>query len=319
MSSKAQRVVYLGLETTPAIAVTADRALYAKLDLVPKPKKIMPDDDIGSYAVRRTIVIESHAEGDLEMPAAYYEDAPYMVAMALGAPVITGAGDPYTHAFAIPEATAPTTQAFSVEAYDGDTHGVRGIGMIATEMEISGKAGEAWKIKNKLTGSNPVVETAPTATPALITTTTDILMADTDMWINATFAAIGTTAVTKFISFKWKIKGLFHTKLFGGNLYPTAYGTARPEIELKVVVELGPTAVQQEVAKLQTTSLSAIRIKAAASANDSFTIDGVYHLMEFGKVDDRDGNNIIELTYAGAKDSSDNTGELEIVTNLSAL
>ncbi|NVM23897.1 MAG: hypothetical protein HWN68_19225, partial [Desulfobacterales bacterium] len=70
--------------------------------------------------------------------------------------------------------------------------------------------------------------------------------------------------------------------------------------------------------KLLLTTQTAIRIKAT-SGSHSAAIDGMYMLEDIDTLDDRDGNNIVKMTYLGEKDASDNTGQVEILSSLDAL
>lgn len=319
MSSKAQRQVIIGLETTPGDGATPDVALRAKASFKPVPDKVEVEEDIGSYAPARHYIGSLKAEGELEFEAAYYEHAPYPVSMALGAPTTTGASDPWTHTFDLPDGTAPTFATYRMEYTDGNDHIVRADDVFATALEISGEAGKAWMIKPTLTGGSTTYPAALGATLSPPATVTTIRMADTSIYIDDAFANIGTTEMTALISFTWKLEELQHSKLFAGTLYPTGRGNNRWKVTLEIIAEIENAKVEAEKDKLLTAALSAVRVVASDSANDSFTIDGVYYVQDVDTLDDRDGNNIVKITYVGQKDSSNNTGEIEIVTNLEAL
>lgn len=321
MSSVAQRVVIVGLEATPGDGATPDVALRAKMALRAMPEKIQVDEDIGSYAPARHYIGSLKAEGELTMDAAYYEGAPYPVSMALGAPSTAGAADPWTHTFALPNATTAAFRTYRAEYSDGNNHIVRADDTFAKALEISGEAKKAWVIKATLTGGSTTFPAALGASLSPIAAPTDILMADTVLKIDTTWANIGTTTVGVLISFNWKLEELQHEKFFAGSLYPTGRGNNKWKVTLELIVEIDNATVEAEKDKLLTGALSAIRIEAidAGNADDSAQINGMYYLSEVDTLDDRDGNNIVKMIYIGQRDTLGNTGAVVIETNLAAL
>jgi hypothetical protein len=318
MTSKAQRSVILGLEAVPGDAATPDVALRATASLRAVVDKIIPDEDIGSFAPSRHYIAAKHGEGNLEMDG-YYEHAPYPISMALGAGSVSGVSDPYTWTWTLPDGTAPTFATYRLEYGDGDDHIVSVNDVFATSLEISGEAGKAVMIKADLTGGSVTFPAALGASLTVPATVTPILMGETKLYMDTAFESIGGTEVAALISFNWKLENLQHAKQFAGALYPTGRGNDRWEITLELIVEIGNATIETMKDKLLTTDLAAIRVESSASANDSLTLDGMYALMELDSLDDRDGNNIIKMTYRAMKDSSGNLPSVVCVTNLAAL
>lgn len=323
MSSKALRQVLIGKETNPGEGVTVDVALRATASLKAVPDKVIVEEDIGSFAPARHYIGSLKAEGSLEMDG-YYEHAPYPVSMAMGAGNKAGEASPYTWTFELPDDAADTFATYTVEYSDGADHIVHAEDVFATELEISGEAGQTWMFKPTLAGGQV---TFPAAVGASLSagTATSIRMADTTLSIDDTFAGIGTTPVAVLISFNWKLSNLQHQKLFAGSLWPSGRGNNKWETTLELIVEIEEATIEAEKAKLLTTAQSAIEIAAldedagGEGVDYSATISGMYMLQDVDTLDDRDGNNIVKLTYKGEKDSSDNTGSIVIATSLSAL
>jgi hypothetical protein len=318
MSSKAQRQVILGLETVPGDGATPDVALRAKASLEAVAEKQVPDEDIGSYAPQRHVIVQKMAKGKLEMDG-YYEHAPYPISMALGAGQKSGAGDPWTYTWALPDGTAPTFATYRLECTDGNNHIVRSDDTFATALEIKGEAGKTWQIEAEIGGGDvtyPAALGASLTPPAAVTA---IRMADTTLEMEDDYDDLGAGNVTVLISFSWKVEDLQHQKQFAGSLFPNGRGNDKWKVTLELVVEIDDAKIEAEKDKLLTTAQTAIQIKGSASANDSCTISGMYFLSKVDTLDDRDGNNIVKLTYMAEKGSEGDLPSVVVTTNLSGL
>jgi hypothetical protein len=321
MSSKAQRQVLIGLQSAAGTGVNVDVALRATCSLAPDPDKKNPDENIGSFAPARHYIGSIKPKGDLSCDA-YYEHLPYMLSMGLGAGVVNAQASPLPDiwTFSLPDDAADDFALYTVEYSDGANHIVRAEDVFASAMEISGEAGQSWLIKNTLAGGEVTKPAALSATPSPPAGVVAVRMAETLLYIDDTFAGIGTTNVAELISFSWKIEELQHTKQFAGSLYPNGRGSNIWKVTLELVVEVETAEIEAELDKVLTTDQSAIRIAATSSSTRSCVIDGMYMLKEIDSLDDRDGNNTIKLTYTGEKDASDNTGSIvATVPELAAL
>lgn len=320
MSSKAQRVIYIGKETpgSEGTPVTVDVALRVKLDLEAKPDKIVPDEDVGSFADSRHYIGSLTAEGKLTMDG-YFEHVPYPLSMALGAGTVGSiSGGHYPWAFALPNATAPTFATYTVEYSDGVNHIVRAADVFAKGLEIKGEAGKSWMFTADLLGANTDYPAAVSASPTPPVSPTAMLMANTGIWMDDLYANIGTTIMPKLISFSWKLEELQHAKLFANSLYPTGRGNNKYKITLEIITEMEQTKIESEKDKLLTTGLTAIRIKCDPGTPDC-AIDAMYMLKEVGTLDDRDGNNIVKMVYMAQKDTLGNTGQITANSTLASL
>lgn len=316
MSSSAQRLFLIGLQTVAGTGVNVDVALRTKGSFKAVPEKVVVDEDIGSYAPARHYIGALRGEGSLDWPG-YFEHAPYIVSMALGdGAVVAGAPDTWT--FAIPDTTPDTFALYTVEYTDGGNHIVRCIDVFATALEISGEAGKAWIFKPTLVGGTVTFPAAVSATVAPPVGVNNILMADTKVYLDATYAGIGVTEMPMLVSFSWKLENFQHQKQFAGSLAPSGRGNDKWKITLELIMEVEHAVFESEKEKLLTTAQTAIQIKADPGTPD-MTIKGMFMLNEIDSLDDRDGNNIIKCTYLGEKDASNNTGSIVITTELNAL
>lgn len=318
MTSKAQRQVLLGLQSSAGVGVVPDFALRALLDLKPKVDKVKVEEDIGSFAPARHYIGSIMPEGKLSTEAALYEELPYFLAMAMGMETPSGGGSPYTWTFALPDDTAEAFALFSVEYTDGNTWVVRAEDVFATELTLSGEAGQAWKVEATLAGGATTYPAALTGTPAPLTTVGTVKMAETQLFIDALYANIGTTEMGQLVSFTWKLSDLQHAKQFAGSLYPNGRGNDRWAVSLEVIAEVENALIQDARDLLLVTTRTAVQVKAT-SAPFSAAINGSYMLEDVDTLDDRDGNNIVKLTYSGEKDASNNTGGVILLSSLAAL
>lgn len=319
MSSKALRKVILGLETVPGDGATPDVALRCLASLKAMPDKIVPDENVGSFAPTRHYIASQKAEGSLEMADAYYEHMPYLLSMGLGAGVITGGADPYTHTYTLADGTAPTFATYRLEYGDGANHIVRANDVFATDLEISGEAGGAVGITASLACGQVTFPAALGASLTPLATPTQALMAHTTLEMEDDYDDLGAANTPVLISFTWKLEQYMHSKLFAGALYPSGRGNDKWKITLELVVEIDHAKIESEKDKLLNTTQTAIQIKASASANDSLTLSGMYFLQDVETLDERDGNNTVKLIYTAEKGSEGDLPSVVVVTNLAAL
>jgi hypothetical protein len=328
MTSKAQRVVYIGKETAPGDGATVDVALRAKASLKAVPDIKQPDEDIGSLAPARHYIGSLKAEGTLEVEAAYYEHLPYFVSPALGAGSVNITGSPELWTFTLSQtSTPPTFATYNMEVGDGDNHIVRASDVFSTAMEISGEAGEAWAIKNTIVGGNVTFPAAHGATPTPPATVRTVLMADTALKFadDGDFGSASAVEMT-LISFTWKLEEYMHQKQFAGALYPNARGNNKWKVTLEMMVEIGNATIESQKDKLLVGTQTSIQIRAEAADAGGAGVDwyaeirGAFYLSEVGELDDRDGNNIIKLVYVGEKDETATiSSQILIGTSLTAL
>jgi hypothetical protein len=319
MSSKAQRMVIIGPETVPGDAATPTVALRATASLEAKVDKIVPDEDVGSFAPTRHYIASLMAEGKLEMADAYYEHLPYLLSMALGAGSKSGSTDPWTYTYTLPGGTAPTFKTYRLEYGDGVNHIVSANDVFATGLEIKGEAGKGISIIADVVGGSTTYPAALGATLTPLATPTSVRMADLVMKMDDLFANIGTTTMPMLISFSWKLENLMHQKQFAGSLYPSGRGLDVWKITLEIIAEMDQAKIESEKDKLLTTSLTAIRLVATGNTNDTLTIDGMYALHKVATLDDRDGNNTVKMTYMAQKDTAGaNYPSVAVATNLAA-
>jgi len=326
MSSKAQRRVLIGKESTPGDGATVDVALRAVGNLKAVVDKKVPAEDIGSFSEHRHFIGSKHAEGSLEFDA-YYEHLPYPISMALGDGAVVTSGDPEIWTFAWPGTAADTFATYNMEVTDGNNHIVKAVDVFATGLEIKGEAGGSWMITPTLVGSNVTYPSAVGASPTLPAGVRPVLMADTALWMTNSFGDLGSLGLVTgaLISFSWKLENFQHQKLFAGSLYPTGRGNDKWKITLELILEMDNATVESIKDRLLTVQTTAVGIRALADEAGGtgidwyINIDGVYFVQDVSELDDREGNNTIKFVLSAEADTSGNTGEIEIGTSLTAL
>jgi hypothetical protein len=320
MTSSADRQVLVGLQAEAGTGVNVDTALRATCSLKPKVIKKHPDEDIGSYAPARHYVVQVMPDGSITLDG-NYEQAVVLLAMAMGAVTKTGSEDPYTWAFPLPDVSDDLEDfaLFTVEYTDGGDQIIRAVDVFGKTLTISGEAGGSWSFEVELDGGAVTIPAALSATPSA-PAVTPIKMADTSLYVDAAWGSIGGTLVEELISFTYKLEGLQHSKQFAGSLSPNGRGNAKWKVSLELVLEMGAAEAHAFADALLTTDQFAVRVGASTnSGDDAANLDGVYMVEDISTLDDRDGNNTIKITLLGEKDSSDNTGNVTLVTNTAAL
>lgn len=321
MSATTKKSFTIGKQSSINTGVVAAVVLrVTEANLHPLVDKILVEENVGSFAPPRHYIGSLMAEGDITQDG-IYEQAPYMCALAMGVGSVGApAGGIYPWTFLWPDATAPTPYYATAELSDGVNHIVHAVDVFATELEISGEAGQSWQFKAGLTGGEVTMPAAVSASPALLAPVISIRMADTILYIDPLYANLGATAVPVLISFTWKLESLMHNKLFAGSLWPTAVGFDRWQITLEVVLEMEQATVETTKDKVLTTDTVAIRLMAnPAGAGQDFKIDGSYYLQEISDLDSRDGNSTIKMTFKGVKDALGNTGFILANSTLAVL
>jgi len=322
MTARTQRVVGIGLQGATGTAVYPDVLLRATCDLKPKVTKIHPAEDIASYAPKRHYVAAVEAEGTLKMDATY-EELLYLLAMAMpyDEPAAT-----YLYEFPLPHQTAPATYLFTLEYQDSGPHDLSGAytlrttDTIATDLTISGVAGEGWQAEATL-GARKIeyiTNFSDNILHLVNTAPTPIKMAETTLLIDADWASIGGTTVEEFISFNYKVENLKHMKKWAGSLYPNGHGYGQWKTTLEIVLDMNTECLTLADAVLSTTQF-AVRIKGYVDANNYCYIDGMFMVEDVSTLDERDSNNIMKYTLLGEADSSGNTGLISLQNDIAGI
>ena len=318
MSSRSLRRTIVALEGTPGGVETVDKALRAITELAAIADKIQVDEHVGTLAQPRHFIGSIKAEGSIKQDG-IYEEAPYITSMALGLATASGS-DPYNWFFPLPHATAPTFATYTVEYTDGADYIVRSTDVFAVSLTITGEAGQSWSFDASLVGANADYPAALSADIPVSGAVTSIRMADTRLYLDDTYANVGNTTISGvFINFDWALSNLQHQKLFAeGVLYPTGRGHDRYDVELTLTLEADNATVRSIRDRLLSDAGVAARIEATSGSNVA-RLDGWYMVDSVNTLDDRDGNNIVEIRLKSEKDASDNTGLVYYACTLSAL
>lgn len=318
-TSKAQRRVLIGLQGATGSAATVDVALRATCTLKPKVLKHHPEEDINSFAPHRHVVLQIMPEGVLKLDATY-EQILYLLAMSLSYIDDPGGGAPYTWAWMLSHATAPATHLFTIEYFDGGTHVVRTIDVVASGLTISGTAPDSWQVEAQIVGGETDLPDAISADPALDDTVTPIKMAETKLYVDTTWGGIGGSEIANsLISFNWKLENFKHKNQYGGAMWPKQHGYAAWKTTLELVLEANNAQAQLFEDAYLTKTQYAVRVQGYVDANDSCAIDGMYMVADVDTLDDREGDNTIKVTLLGEADASDNVGGITLVNDMATM
>lgn len=321
MTARCRRQVAMAVQAATGSAQTVDTLFRGTCDLRPVVTKIRPEEDIGSYAPTRHYIAGIHGEGTLKMDATYEQ---ILIPLSMAMLYVDPTGS-YVWAWPLPYTTTPATYLWTIEYIDqgpvngGGSYCVRMIDVFATDITISGEAGQGWKVECSLTGGTIDLPDTLSSNVSLDETVTPILMAETTLQVDADYASIGGSTVEELISFNWKMENYKHGKQFAGSLYPNSKGYGQWKTTLELVLEISAAEAQTFCDSLLATTQYAVRIKGYNSATDYCYIDGMYMVEDVSALDERDGNNIIKITLLGEKDSSDNTGVITVQTDIDAL
>lgn len=319
MSSKALRRTLVGLEATAGESVVTNKPLRALTELHPVTDKVQVDEDVGSLSQVRHYLGSYHAEGSIAQDG-IYEEAPWLVAMALGHDVPTGpVAGIYTWAFPLPVGTAPTFATFTMEYTDGADWITAADDVFATSLSIEGAAGKSWDFSNSLVGAEVGYSGALTADLTVSGCVTSILMADTSLYFDNFYDSLGGCLVSGvFIDFKYSVDNLQHQKQFAGSDYPTGRGNDRYDVTLDLTLEVDAAVTRFLRDKDLSDNGLAIRVEAD-DGTYSATIDGWYFVDSVATLSERDGNNVIAISLKGETDCDDNTGTIGIVCTTGTL
>lgn len=241
----------------------------------------------------------------MAMPEALYaEKIPLMLSMLLDSTVIAGTGASAGSWTYVPVLTAaPTVNAITLEWGD-DSGAYEAEYVMAKSLKIRGKTGEEGYTTAELTCFGKQISKS-TFTGALTTgTLTPIISNLTSMWIDATYATLGTTAKQGLLrEFDIEITNNFHPKIMAsGALTMSTYGIGELSLVANLTFE-GNAAAITEYDAFAAQTLRAIRLLLGDTTN-GLQIDmiGKYETIQpLGG--EQDGNNLYTAVLVGMDDN----------------
>lgn len=283
----------------------------------------------GSYAPKTSYALE------LDEVAATFEQLPYPLNMGLeGVAGVRDSGTTpsvyaYTYDFPVGWQN-PYTYTFECGDNMGDELMT---GCFAEKIEISGAAGEAWKMTATLRGwrGGPTTRTPNVAIPSVLEF---ILFGNTSLYIDAVGDAFGDTQITdSFLDFKLTIENVYKAQWVGNGAAANGLNYAFPKLQegtitLEFTLEHDDQAIAERAFR-QANATRKFRIEATGSAasapGSTYTtklaridLEGMY--VDPDEFDDDDGNVVLKFkAQSFTNKTTGDRGEIIIVNELSAL
>ncbi len=327
---KALRKIQFGQETTAGTAVSATTRWRGTGVIEDQRKLVYPDEDVGYLSgVNRTYVPQLGARIQLNDTPATFEQLPYLLAMGVksvvaGATDTGGSGKIYDYPF--PTTAKNTIKTFTIEAGD-DQEAERMEYAFCESFKLSGQQGEAWMMSGSLIGRQVAVNafTGGATLPAV----EEMLFGKTKMYIDALAGPIGfTVKANTLLKAEISVDTGWHAKYTAdGQLYFSYPECRQPEVIVKLTFVHNAVAQAEKVNwRSQTGRLLRLLVEGTAltTAGSTYTykssILDFAGKMEFGKLDEDDGNDIVEATMRVRYDTTAaKFSEMKVVNQLSSL
>lgn len=310
----------IGKETTPGTAVAAtNKLLVSSLSIDPGATVRHGPRTVGvlaPYGVRS--VTRKLAELRVSTPVSFEQVLYYFLMGLKGGVTGTGLAAPYTWTFDPSETADPAPTTFTVERRLKDMLATPGYDDIrveycfARQLVIRGSEGEdsVWELEADIVGRQV---SASTFTAGIaVPTVEDALVYKTTVYINDTWAALGTTPVLgQILDFTWTFDtGLLPLFTPDGNLYFSSYSFGGGEGRARgVTIELTmlcSTQMATERTKAQAQANRFVRLSVAGSDDRAITLDAavVHESGDIATVDARDGLHIVSMRLVPIYDST---------------
>lgn len=265
----------------------------------------------------------------LETTPASFEQLPHLGEMVIkkvttGAADGSGAGKIYTYTF--PTTAVPTLGYYTIETGDNQA-AEEGDYMFGTDLTLTGDEGEAWTMAANLMGRQ--VTASSFTTSATTPSVEIILFQKTKLYIDAIGGSFGGTLKSNtLLASQFTYKNGARAKFTAdGQLYFSFVQPTKPEARLKLTFEHDTTSVNEKV-NWRAETPRKIRLIATGSA---FTAGSAYSAKtmildlcgkweKFGKIGERNGNDILEGEFVGRyDDTAADFGKLVLVNKVTAL
>lgn len=327
---QALRKIQFGRETTAGTIVPAT-TLWRGLGTLEDTREVkFPDENIGLLpGTTRSYVSELGGELQLESVEATFEQLPHIYEMGIMAatPVQDGVGSPYIRTYTFPTTQAPTIKTYTLEAGDNQQAEVMEFGYVG-EFTLEGEAGGPWMIEAMVNGRQVANQafTSPVAIPAV----EELLFGKSKLYLDAIGGSWGGTIVSNTL-LKASLKfttGLIAKKTADGNLYFSFLQNVTPEVKAAITFEHNSSAVAEKTNwRNQTARLLRILTEGSTFTTAGSAYSVKTHIIDlagkwsnFDKIDEQDGNDIVEAEFTSRYDeTAAKFGKIVVANALSAL
>lgn len=307
-------LIQLGREATPGTAVAATTAWRGKFATLQDDRKQMNAEEEVGILLPTERSYDTWLGVKLALPETEltYEQWPHLLEAGVKTATPSGVG-PYTRVYAFPTgASVNTIKTYTIEA--GNTLVTADVKEAAycyvEEFEISGKQGEAWKMKGGWVGQRLVASTftASIALPAV----SEAIFANTKLYIDNSGATLGTTQVLgTLMGATVRVKtGIMYVPVGDGTLYYSAHKFTRPEVNVTLTMELeqsvgGVSRVATERTAWENKSFRLVRLRCPGISPRTFDVDMALKWDKVGDYENSDGNTTVQLTGHAAYSATD--------------
>ena len=304
------QTVQIGKETTPGTGVAAGKLLqYTGFDLDPQIETVA-FRPMGSKVNSAILPGKDYTNFSITGQGSYQE-LPYIMSGLLVDGVITTVDTSGKQHLYEPTNRTETTKArYTIEQGSATRAGKVTYGMITgaeltfnreSGLQISGSGmAQQYQDNIALTGSPTTVTEAP------------VLPTHLNVYVNSSFATIGTTKLTRDFNAVWRCNDVV------GPVWPinSANASYASDVELAPTIECELTAEADTAGMAFLTNVRAgstvyVRLEAlstvlagAATAFYKIWIDGAYKVSSMGGFDDSDGVKVINWTLTGVSEST---------------
>lgn len=201
MALEVFRKIQVGLEGdgTPGTLVSADRRLHGTLTMTPEIAYHMPQDERGSRAMHKRSVATRHGMTARFQGDATYEEINYFLATMLVEPVVSTPGSAtnarqYLYQQSLVGANDRNTMSLE---FGDETQEWESAFVVCQSLELQIQMGEVVGLSADLIGHFPAKSTFTSVTESAVVN--EIISGGAKLWIDTTFANLGTTAFTAML------------------------------------------------------------------------------------------------------------------------
>lgn len=324
------RKIQFGRETTAGTIEAATTIWRGKGTLEDLTEVVFPEEHVAYLSgVDRSYIAEIGAALELDSVEATFEQVPHLYEMGIKtvSPVQDGSGSGYIYTYDFPTTAAPSIQSYTIEGGDNQQAEVAEY-CYAEEITLEAEAGGPWMMTASIKGRQVANQafTGSVALPAV----EEMLFGKSKLYLDAIGGSWGGTLISNTLlkaSLKYTTN-IIAKKTADGYLYFSFLQPTMPEVIATLTFEHNSAAVTEKTNwRNQTPRLLRILTEGSTftTAGSAYTvkshiIDLAGKWSDFQKLDEQDGNDIIEAEFTARYDTTAaKFGRIIVVNSLSAL
>lgn len=331
---KALRKIQLGKETTAGTAVAATTIWRGAGNMLEDQRVVEEIEEmVGVFdGYDRTAITQLMAGLELAETPLTYEQFPYLMALAFGGPVTgtaDGAGTGKIYATTIPTSSGVTAVPYTIQGGD-DAEAERMEYSLATKVTVKGAGGETVKMSATLLGRQVAQNafTGSLSVPAI----EDALTSKGKVYIDAIGGSFGGTQVAnQILAFELNFEAMWVPKFtMDGNLYFSLVVFANKKVTGKLTFEHDTAVLGAAGAKLDFRNQTAKKLRIdligatlgtpGTYSTKKVLFDLPIKYTKAGVIDDKDGNDIVDMEFRSRYNSTAGmAGSVTVVNETSPL